>query len=410
MPEQVPILIDERAPELLSRWDMAVDEGLPPFLPEAPDPNLTKQFLAKARAIGHSAASAAKKITAGTLAGVMTGGSLVPLAEASSQDTTPVDPYNTSALLVMRHAKKNAFEVATKNIIVGEDVRLKKGVNLNNCHWTKGAFTNSMRLPNGRLKYYRDDKRGYLCRSSTSPTGWVKVKGGETGRVCYNPAKDKPIAESKSEILNVRSLSTSFVLKITVNPTAEAICPGATATGSVRGEISQRFNLRNYLRKSGTSQSKLIFKLRDQAILKAEAEASCSSVVIPFVPPNTPPPQTINPNRPPSVTVINKPEHVIDTDQQQLCATKFDPDGDKLGEQFTAALGNVSAPYYPDITTQPNKVCTIYTPPDLPPGTTAQETVSVTVSDGSLTAGDSVNFTLVDDGIRPFKSERKVLL
>jgi hypothetical protein len=114
---------------------------------------------------------------------------------------------------------------------------------------------------------------------------------------------------------------------------------------------------------------------------------------------NQAPPQ--QQNRPPTVQILNKPQHDIDTDKIQICATENDPDGDHLAETWTAQHGTVSSPFHPDAT-NPDKVCTEYTPNDVPAGQTVQEQVVITVSDGQASGRDEADFPVVDDAVRPF--------
>jgi hypothetical protein len=108
------------------------------------------------------------------------------------------------------------------------------------------------------------------------------------------------------------------------------------------------------------------------------------------------------------VSILNAPKHDIDTDQIQICATESDPDGDHLFEAWTAEHGNVSAPFHPDATA-PDKVCTEYTPNDVPTGGSEQETVTITVSDGEASASDHATFPVVDDATVPFRSASRSL-
>lgn len=319
--------------------------------------------------------------------------------EAVAADDTG---FQTTTTVEVHNASESASAVAEKRIIIGEDVRLKKGTNMKRCHWTKGAFTNSVRLATGRLKYYRDSQRGYLCANKNSPTGYVKVKGGETGRPCFNPARDHaPRPRPNEKVVNVRRLNVSFVLRAVAEANAEAVCTGANASGHARGEVTQRFNLKNYLKMRGSSQAGIYLKLEDKAKAKAIANAHCDSTTTITNQPNVPPPPpTRQQNRPPTVEILNVPAHVIDTDQQQICATESDPDGDNLSARWTAQLGNVSAPYHPNGNL--DETCTTYTPPNVPTNSTERETVTVSVSDGQFTASASGSFDVVDDNIRPF--------
>ncbi len=146
-----------------------------------------------------------------------------------------------------------------------------------------------MRTPNGKLFYYPESKKAKLCRSENSPTGWVKVAGGKTGRDCHNPAKPSPTRQHKDiKVINVKKLNTNFTLKAHAKAYSNVVCPGASASAFAEAEVKQRFKLKSYLKMSGPGQAHTGIKLYDKAYAKAATSAHCDSTTINLTSPNNP--------------------------------------------------------------------------------------------------------------------------
>jgi hypothetical protein len=212
---------------------------------------------------------------------------------AAAQDPQP--QVTTVTTMKTEQGTISARDAAQKKIYLLEDVHAKGKVHMNDCHWTKGGFTNSGRDANGKIIYFHDKKRGYLCRDDKSPTGWVKMKGGTTGRKCKNPAKEHgkapgPMAHGKVEVL--RTLHTNFQL----NSVAKAIVQKSCGTATAEAEVHQNFNLYSWLRLKGNGRIRSILNLEDSASTSAISHVECNettsttTTTTPGTTPPTPPP------------------------------------------------------------------------------------------------------------------------
>lgn len=309
-------------------------------------------------------------------------------SEVAVAADAPVTVTSTTLTVETGHASLSAQSVAQKQVTIGEDVHAKGKINMSKCHWTKGGFTNSMRLANGKVVYYHDSVPGKLCADKSSPTGEVKVAGGKTGRKCNNPATDNRQAPGpmvKGEVLNVASLNMNVKLHAVAEVTAKEVC--GTATG--KGEVLQRLNLKAYLRRRTAGKNHIGLVLKDKAIAKASANIDCknttSTTVTNTTPPPPPPPPGAKLNHPPTITINNAPQHAFVNGQLEDCVTTFDPDGDALLTQVTAQRGTVSATRKDPA--NPNIVCVTYTAP----GTAGPETITWTTQDNKDAAGNPDN-------------------
>jgi hypothetical protein len=348
-----------------------------------------------------------RRIAAGASALAMVGAAEGPAAYATEYTDTPPAPAQptTKTTTTMRTSEGtvSAKDVATKKVYLLEDVKLRGTVHMDQCHWTKGGFTNSGRDANGKIRYYHDNIPAKLCRSEASPTGFVKVAGGTTGRNCRNPATEKraPAPVIQGEVKILRSLNMKIKLKALSKVALIKECGYAKAEASVY----QTINLKSWLRKKGNGEIRSVLALEDKATTKAEAKLKCvdttTTTETTTTTPNQPTPKPEN--MPPTVSIENKPiKHDIDTDQLQICAMESDPDGDVLDDHWSAEQGNVSSSYHPD-PQQYGKICVMYTPNDVPYGGQVQENVKVVVKDGhGHDAQDIASFPVVDDNVRPF--------
>jgi hypothetical protein len=270
-------------------------------------------------AIGASALAMSGGFTEGAATAFATGEAGPPAGNMVSSTTTTTIRTSEGAA--------DARDVAKKKMYILEDVRLRGKVHMDQCHWTKGGFINSGRDANGKIRYYFDPKRAKLCRDSASPTGFVKVAGGTTGRNCRNVATDHkkapgPLLKGKVEIL--RNLNVRVKLRSVAAVAVRESCGTATAKASVY----QRINLKSFLRKTGNGQVHSILHLQDRAVTKATAHVKCNetdttTTTTTTTPTPTPTP-TPGPNKqPPSVSLNQKTpayEGAFVNDQQEFCA------------------------------------------------------------------------------------------
>lgn len=323
-------------------------------------------------------------------------------AVAMGSTESPAPGVTTSVTIRTSSASLSAKGVAEKNITIGEDVRLKGKINWKKCHWTKGAFKNSMRLANGKIVYYHDPVKARLCRSKASPTGYVKVAGGSTGRKCFNPAADRgpvPGPMVKGEVLNVSKLN----MRAKLHAIAEVIVAKECGIARGKGEVIQHINLKSHLRLRGSAQSQRSLVLRDKAVAEAEASVSCkdtTTTVTIITPPTTPETCITNPalcpppkvNNQPTIEANNPAHDVHVNGQVENCATTFDADGDQLLTRATAQRGTVSNIYRKD-PNNPNILCVRYTAP----GTVGNDTLIWTTQDNKNASGAPDN--VVDDSV-----------
>jgi hypothetical protein len=177
-----------------------------------------------------------------------------------------------------------------------EDVKMHQGTKPKMCRWVNGGY-NSGRSVNGELQWHHDPVRAKICRNPNSPTNWVKVAGGQTGRNCGNPFKphgQPPGPVVKGPVVMVRNfhnVNMNARAKASVNLSAEVVCPdGAVLSAQSSGEAtsSVRINKRTLMRAQGNTdniEARLRENVRAQALAKAEGNVNvtCGVSVAPAV-------------------------------------------------------------------------------------------------------------------------------
>lgn len=231
-----------------------------------------------------------RKLTA-TLAVVIGMMLFVSPALADTVPTAKVVDSSTTATITGAQAK--ASDIATGKVVVLADMLVRPDVRPSSprCFWTKGGFWNSGSGTNGKSYSFWDKVPGKLCPSKKSPTGYVKVAGGTSGRNCGNVASAKkpafPVIRGK--VITVRSFANvRVVLKAAVAVRVTAVCGWAEA----RAEAFATVSLRQYMKGSGPVETRLYAELTGKATAKASAQLSCVTTPPPPppVPPKTPPP------------------------------------------------------------------------------------------------------------------------
>jgi hypothetical protein len=157
--------------------------------------------------------------------------------------------------------------------IVLRDVMIRKGIKTTagNCKNVKTGY-NSGESADGKLFYFKDhDMR--VCKNPNSPTGWVKVGGGYTGRKCYNPVKlvGKPkgnvVQKSRVELVK------SFSYKATATAKALATTTG-TATATCKTDFSSATSTFTASATATSSATATAYgKTRSSALSTAQANA-----------------------------------------------------------------------------------------------------------------------------------------
>lgn len=288
---------------------MSIEHGPQLLTPEAPDISealITNplqneiEVQERSRVIERLSSTRSGRFVATLLTTAAIGNIAPAIANASGEADTPVAPdnTNTSATIISHEFHGNAHAVAKKHIVIGEDVNIKVDKkHKNDCMWTKDGqdWTNSVRLANGKLYKYNEDVAAKLCRNDNSPTGWVKVAGGETGKPCMNPAippaqTHHPVHEDV-KVKNIEDLDTKFTLKVKAWVKGHVVCPGVEGWGNAKAVVKQKFSFRQYLKMSGAGQSHVNFELEDKAKAKVALELGCTSTETPPPPPNNSKPE-----------------------------------------------------------------------------------------------------------------------
>ncbi|MEX2014663.1 MAG: hypothetical protein WD885_01900 [Candidatus Saccharimonadales bacterium] len=233
----------------------------------------------------------------------------------SSSGVKANEPYTVTAEDV------SVSELSHKGTIL-EDVKMHNGINHKKCHWVKGGY-NSGRSVDGSLKWFHDPANAKICRSANSPTGWIKVKGGQTGRNCGNPYK--PQGPPPGEVVNgpvvmVRSfnnMNMSATARASVDLKEEIVCPdGSKLTAQATGLAVAKVKItRQMLVSAQGNTDNLEVQLKDSAKAKAIAqakgkiEATCGSTHVEE--PEPAPPEEPEPEKPsymPPTVIYKKPE------------------------------------------------------------------------------------------------------
>jgi hypothetical protein len=167
-----------------------------------------------------------------------------------------------------------------------EDVRMVSDTDRKHCRWVNGGF-NSGHDANGNLNWFHDPVRAKICKNDDSPTGWVKVAGGSTGRKCFNPFKPDghpPGKVVKGKVIMVRSfeslnLNVNAVADVTVRGQKE--CPDGSvisATASARATAKERINQR-MLSGSRGDHERLRTQMKQDVFAEAKSEAEAKLVL-----------------------------------------------------------------------------------------------------------------------------------
>lgn len=214
------------------------------------------------------------------------------LADNASANSNPPAAHvvGSNVTSTIYGAKASAKDVVSGKVTILADVMVKGKVTIkpSNCKWTGRNWWNSGRGADGKLYWFKDPVPGYVCRMKGSPTGWVKVAGGQTGRNCKNPAKVGGKAPGRvvtGKVLMVRSFTQIQVhVKAEAKVTVTAICGSASGKGSA----SVYASFKVFMRTRGNVSTGVY----NQAIVKATAAASAQIDCIekpPVVTPACPP-------------------------------------------------------------------------------------------------------------------------
>ena len=274
------------------------------------------------------------------------------------------NPYNVN--ITVDGSSFSATEVINHSVTILSDNQHVKGynsVNPGSCVWEKN-FWDSGEAANGKLFWFKD-RKGELCRDANSPTDWVKVAGGESGRDCGNIAKPMgyvpgPLAPGKVEL--VANFNTAATLSAEATATATAQCSGpagsAESSASASATAEDTVKLEAFLRENASQQTNLEARLYSNANLKAEAsaKASAQAACVTYTPTPTPQPTptpTPQPTPTPSfepvyVQILNQGMEPVNAGSQiQVCETVSGGNpGDNISLSASVNDGSISSPQY----------------------------------------------------------------
>lgn len=215
----------------------------------------------------------------------VTGSILTDSASANSNPPT-TNVVSSKVTPTIYGAKASAKDVVSGKVTILADVMLKGKVDIkrSNCKWTGRNWWNSGRGADGKLYWYKDPIPGYVCRMKGSPTGWVKVAGGQTGRNCKNPAKVGGKAPGRvvtGKVIMIQSFTHIQVhLKAEAKVTVTAVCGSASGKGSASVYVSFKVFMR--------TRGNVSMGVYNQAVVKATADASAQISCIEKPPPVIP--------------------------------------------------------------------------------------------------------------------------
>ncbi len=173
-------------------------------------------------------------------------GALAAVAATTALGGTGQPVYAYSAMGTTVTDKSVTVEGShQKDVVLLADNPVVERINTRStgCHWTKGPWGNSYKTAVGKTVWYVETVPGKLCPSKTSPTGWVKVAGGKTGRNCRNPAKEGmkmpgPVVRKKVKIVKAFTFSAVVKVRAVVSASGSAFAECSTSVGSARAFAS----------------------------------------------------------------------------------------------------------------------------------------------------------------------------
>lgn len=167
-----------------------------------------------------------------------------------------------------------------------EDVRMVSGTDRKHCRWVNGGF-NSGHDANGNLNWFHDSLRAKICKNDNSPTGWVKVAGGSTGRKCFNPFKPNgqpPGKVVKGKVIMVRSferlnLKVNAVADVTVRGQKE--CPdGSVISGRASARATEKERINQSMLSGGRgNHERLRTQMKQDVFSEAKSRAEAKLVL-----------------------------------------------------------------------------------------------------------------------------------
>ncbi|MGH7234569.1 MAG: hypothetical protein ACREF7_03965, partial [Candidatus Saccharimonadales bacterium] len=172
-----------------------------------------------------------------TSAAERTDGGVIATASPLENPHDGTVPANVN--IIVDGASSSVSDVVDHSITFlsdNEHIKGYKSVKPASCVWEKsfwnsgGTVNNASTWNKSNVEFFVDHN-GELCRDPSSPTGWVKVAGGKTGRDCGNIAKPMgPIpgrkAPGKVELVANFNTKATISAEATANATAECVGTG----------------------------------------------------------------------------------------------------------------------------------------------------------------------------------------
>lgn len=319
--------------------------------------------------------------------------SCIPCPQGFTYDkATQQCDANTPVTEQVVGVRASASDIETGKVTILADMNLKgtirtKRLTPTGCHWTHGGFWNSGVGANGKRYSFWDSVPGELCPNRNSPTGWVKVAGGTSGRNCHNIAGEKPVyAVVTGRVIMVRSFAN---VKIHLHAQAYASatnqnCPGSLATGSGTADIT--ISLTEFVKSRGPIEAELTGDATAKASASATASVQCAPPTTTTVTSTTTTTQTSPPPPPPPPAPTVSATTINDVDaggsSPNFCVTWNVPGSDSGSLTVTATYGHFS-PSGSTGVSGGSSSCqwTYYAPGEVPAG--GKDTVTVTLRDNT---------------------------
>lgn len=378
------------------------------------------------------AAIAALGMTAGvlaTLSSQATASTTVPSCDTANMSTASGQclDYTSTSSFKVTDTSASAATSKGKIALTSMGRMSVRAQRRTTCKWVNGGY-NALNDDANNVHWVKWPYKTKICRSKSSPTGWVKVNSKDhTGwpKNCKNffmTHKPRKVLRI-SQVEYVKSFSHwKFSGKVTAkasatgDASAKAWCTttGASATGSGSGHATSSATSSASFTVSGKSRVKAAIKgaeakLKQTLTLKvanavkssatatavgrASAKARCASTT-PSSPPSSPPPTIV------SMTTINDVD--MGGTSPNFCATADLPGSDAGTLSFTAKYGSFTTSTFS--VSGMEQECTTYVAPNdptSPSGLTESVTVTVRDTTTGLSASKSETFPVNPPAVHP---------
>lgn len=179
-----------------------------------------------------------KRIFAGLALTVVALGFATPAFATDTTVSTVSTPVRSSAASVSAvHTTVISASVASgysngKLVIADDPAPKPTKIVSSNCKWVNHGY-NSGKTQGGKRYWFKDNVRAKVCKNTSSPTGWVKVAGGMSGRKCFNPYA-LPKAKVPGPVVTKFVLIRAFAASTSTVKTTAYVNQQVMATASCR--------------------------------------------------------------------------------------------------------------------------------------------------------------------------------